>query len=72
MLVPKENKHYISLRLEQSKILEKLEEIRQLILQSSINQSKIIRLNDSLDLMQFNIYAYYEEKATQATQIGNN
>lgn len=66
-----DSKHIINLRLEQSRILEKLEETRQLILTSSLPQNRVIRLNDRLDSMQFDVYGYYEEKALSQNEIGN-
>jgi len=71
LLQDNNNKHLIQLRLEQSKVLEKIEQIRQLILTSSLQQHRVIRLNDSLDVLQYNIDAYYEEKAMTQNEIGN-
>jgi hypothetical protein len=66
-----DNKNIINLRLEQSRVSEKIEELRQLILLSTLPQNKILRLNDTLDVMQINIDAGYEDKFMTQKNIGN-
>ena len=71
MAIQENNKHIINLRLEQSKILEKLEQIRQLILTSSLPFNRINNLNNRLDGFTYDIYGYYDEKALSQNEIGN-
>ena len=66
-----DSKNIISLRLEQSRVSEKIEELRQLILLSTLPQTKILRLNDTLDMIQLNVDGGYEEKFIAQRNIGN-
>jgi len=67
-----DKKPLINVKIEQSKILEKVEELRQLILFSSIRQDRVLRLDSQVENLMLNVYSYYADTINSAQQeIGN-
>lgn len=71
LIIMQDSKNIISLRLEQSRVSEKIEELRQLILLSTLPQTRILRLNDTLDIIQVNVDGGYEDKFMTQKNVGN-
>lgn len=69
---PDNKKSLINIKIEQSKIQEKAEEFRQLILTSSLNQDRILKLDGALDSLIYNISIAYDDQITKGmTVVGN-
>jgi hypothetical protein len=53
-------------------MLEKLEELRQLVLTSALRQDRILRIDDQLDNVMLNIHSYYTDLINAAHhEVGN-
>lgn len=66
-----DKKYLINFKHEQSKIIERIEGLRQLILDSSMRQDRIIRLDENLDAMMYQINIGYQDKINSSEEIGN-
>jgi hypothetical protein len=68
----KSNKNpVINIKKEQSEIQQMIEELRQLILSSSIRSDRILRIDATLDVLSLNISNYYQDKINSIDEIGN-
>jgi hypothetical protein len=53
-------------------MLEKVEELRQLVLTSTLRQDRILRLDSQVDNVMLNIHNYYTDLISAAQQeVGN-
>ena len=66
-----DRKFLINVKTEQSKITEKIEELRQLVLSSSIRQDRVLRLDENLDAIMYQINIGYQDKINSFEEIGN-
>jgi hypothetical protein len=67
-----DKKPLIKVKVEQSKMLEKVEELRQLVLTSTLRQDRILRLDSQVDNVMLNIHNYYTDLISAAQQeVGN-
>ena len=67
-----DNKPLINVKLEQSKMLEKVEELRQLVLSSTLRQDRLLRLDEQIDRLMLNVHDYYADLINAAhKEIGN-
>lgn len=66
-----DRKFLINVKTEQSKITEKIEELRQLVLASSMRQDRILRMDDNLDAIMYQINIGYQDKINSYEEIGN-
>ena len=64
-------KSLINIKLEQSKILEESEKLRQLILACNLKQERIMKLDHNLDAIIYTISMAYDDKITEYEKIGN-
>lgn len=67
-----DKKPLLNVKVEQSKMLEKLEELRQLALTSSLRQDRIIRMDTQIDNVMLSIHTYYSDLINAAEhEVGN-
>jgi hypothetical protein len=67
-----DKKPLLNVKVEQSKMLEKVEELRQLVLTSTLRQDRILRLDSQVDNVMLNIHNYYTDLISAAQQeVGN-
>jgi hypothetical protein len=67
-----DNKPLLNVKVEQSKMLEKVEELRQLVLSSTLRQDRILRLDAQIDKLMLNVHDYYSDLINAAHhEVGN-
>jgi hypothetical protein len=66
-----DKKPLINMKIEQSRILEEIERLKQFVLASSLRQDRILKLDSQIENIMFNVYSYYEDAITAQTEVGN-